>query len=267
MKKLITTKPLLATTIVFVALFAIVVGLSTVIFMDYANHIKAAFVLLTIWYLYRLEGKNLSELGLTRRSLRLLPIGLLIGIVYFTVFFGLQMWYNHISFSLNDNINWRMIFNGLLFLSGSVMIEEFIFRGYCFQKTFQQIGIVKANIIFACLFIVYHWFALNAWGDSGAMLSLITTGFGHVLFATAFTQSRSLFLPIGIHLGNNWAQRYLFSVKTMGLGKTTYGNDSVFAIQVPEQQLSSIHTFGSYLLTFLCFLGATYLIWKWYNRD
>lgn len=174
---------------------------------------------------------------------------------------------NDISIQWNTNINWGLLFNGLWFLLGSVMIEEFIFRGYCFKKTYEQIGIVKTNALFAFLFIVFHWFVLDAWGNWGMMLGLITTGFEHLLFATAFIQSRTLFLPIGIHLGNNWAQRHFFSVKNMGIADTTTLNDSLFSITVADQQFSTGHIIGSYFITFACFLLSTYLIWKWYNRN
>jgi membrane protease YdiL (CAAX protease family) len=267
MKKLLIAKPLWASAIVFIALFAIVILLSIVVHTEWANHLKAGVVLLGIWFLYRLEGKNLSELGLTGRSFYLLPIGLLIGIVYFSVLFGLQMVRNDIKIEFNNQFNGLLIFNGLLFLLGSVLIEEFIFRGYCFKKTYQELGIAKANWIFAFLFIVYHWMALNAWGNWGMMLGLITTGFGHLLFATAFVQSRTLFLPIGIHLGNNWAQRHFFSIKSMGVADSSSLEDSLFSITVANQNDSTFHTIGSYLVTFTCSLFATYLIWKWYNRN
>lgn len=267
MKKFLSEKPLWTSAFVFVVLFSIVVLLSTVVFTSWANHLKAGVVLLTIWFLYRLEGKTLLELGLTSRQFYLLPIGLGIGIVYFCLLFGMQMLQNNISIQFNQNIHWGLFFNGLWFLLGSVLIEEFIFRGYCFKKTYEQIGVVKANLIFAFLFIVYHWFALNAWGNWVAMLGLITTAFGHILFATAFIQSRTLFLPIGIHLGNNWAQRHFFAVKNMGIGDTTTLNDSLFSITVAEQQASTGQVIGSYLITFVCFLISTYLVWKWYNRN
>ncbi len=267
MKKFLSEKPLWTSALVFIALFAIVVLLSTVVFTSWANHLKAGVVLLTIWFLYRLEGKNLSELGLTGRQFYLLPIGLGVGILYFCMLFGLQMLQNDISIQWNANINWGLFFNGLWFLLGSVMIEEFIFRGYCFKKTYEQIGVVKANALFAFLFIVFHWFVLNAWGNWGFMLGLITTGFGHLLFATAFIQSRTLFLPIGIHWGNNWAQRHFFSVKNMGIADTTTINDSLFSITVAEQQASTGQVLGSYVITLMCFLISTYLVWKWYNRN
>lgn len=267
MKKLLAIKPLWAIAIIFTTFFAIVLLLSMFVHADWANHLKAGTVLLAIWFLYRLEGKNLSELGLTSRQVYLLPIGLLLGIVYYFIFFGLQIWQNDLKIEFNSQFNWLLMMYGLWFLLGSVLIEEFIFRGYCFKKTYQEIGIVKANLIFAFLFIVYHWFALNAWGNWGLMLGLITTGFGHFLFATAFIQSRTLFFPIGIHWGNNWAQRHIFSIKTMGFADNSASNDSLFSITVAQQEFSTLHTIGSYCISFACFLLSTFLIWKWYNKS
>lgn len=268
MKKLLTTKPLWATAVIFIALFTVVILMSVVVHTQWANHLKAAVVLSIIWFLYRLEGKNLSELGLTSRQLYLLPIGLLVGIVYYFIFFGLQMLQNDIKIAYNPQVNGWLFLYGLWFLLGSVLIEEFIFRGYCFKKTYQAIGIVKANVIFACLFIVYHWLVLNAWGNWLLMLGLVTTGFGHFLFATAFIESRTLFLPIGIHWGNNWAQQHIFSVKTMsGHADNMILNDTLLSIMVAHQESSILQTVGSYVISFAYFLLTTYLIWKWYNRN
>ncbi len=166
MKKFLSTKPLSSAALVFIALFAIVLLMSIVIHSAWANHLKATVVLLAIWFLYRLEGKNLSELGLTSRLFYLLPIGLMIGILYFCMLFGFQMLQNDISIQWNTNINWGLFFNGLWFLLGSVMIEEFIFRGYCFKKTYEQIGIVKAMpfLLFCSLFFIGLYSMLGAIG-------------------------------------------------------------------------------------------------------
>jgi hypothetical protein len=86
------------------------------------------------------------------------------------------------------------------------------------------------------------------------MLSLVTTAFGHLLFAVAITRSKTLFLPIGIHLGNNWAQRNLFSFQEMGTAvNTAPAKDSLFRIKTSATEFSTFHTVGSYLITFACF--------------
>jgi membrane protease YdiL (CAAX protease family) len=267
MKKLLTERPLIAAVLAFIAFFAAVIGLSMFLGDNLrGNYIKAAVVLLMIGGLYYLEGKDLTELGLSYKRLHLLLIGIVIGVIYFSLLFAIQMRRNDITIEFNKNLNWALFFSGFMYILGSVVIEELIFRGYSFKKTFEQIGIVKTNLIFASLYVIYHWFALNSWGNWEAMLGLITTGFGHLLFATAFTQSRTLFLPMGIHWGNNWAQRYFFSVKNMGVADANNLNDSLFSINVPDEEYSTMHDVGSYVVTLGYFLLFTYLIWKFYNR-
>ena len=68
-------------------------------------------------------------------------------------------------------------------------------------------------------------------------------------------KSKTLFFPIGIHLGNNWATRHLIT-------KTNKG-DSIFFIpdNVP------IDTWKDFIIVIIVFnaffLFVTYLIWKW----
>jgi predicted secreted protein len=44
--------------------------------------------------------------------------------------------------------------------------------------------------------------------------NLVITGLGHILYATALLKSKTLYFPIGLHLGNNWVSLFVFS----GLG-------------------------------------------------
>ena len=43
------------------------------------------------------------------------------------------------------------------------------------------------------------------------MTVLLITGLGHILYATAFLKSKTLYFPIGIHLGNNWVNLFVYS--------------------------------------------------------
>ena len=134
-------------------------------------------LLLTAWF-YRKEGKNLSELGLNIQltNLLFLPLGLILGILFFSLLLFLQSFQNDLHIQINQNANWGLIFSGAFFLIIGVLNEELIFRGYFFQKTIDYKGFMQANLIFAAIFIVYHWIALNAWGNYGLMLGLFTTG-------------------------------------------------------------------------------------------
>ncbi|MDP9231089.1 MAG: CPBP family intramembrane metalloprotease, partial [Bacteroidota bacterium] len=180
--------------------------------------------------------------------------------------FYLQMIHNNLKIELNRNFQYMFLLSGLFFLLPDVIIEELIFRGYCFKKTINRAGIIQANIIFAFLFVAWHWLALNAWGNYALMLGLLTTGLGHILFATALIKSRTLYFPIGIHLGNNWVSRYIFSYQTKGIVDTQQTNDSLFFIAKNGQDFSSLHIMISYLITIASFLIFTFIIWKWTRR-
>ncbi|MGN6400679.1 MAG: CPBP family glutamic-type intramembrane protease, partial [Flavisolibacter sp.] len=81
----------------------------------------------------------------------------------------------------------------------------------CFKKTVEISNVATANLIFASLFILSHWINGFAFGDPIAMTILLITGLGHVLYATAFLKSKTLYFPIGIHLGGNWVNYFIFS--------------------------------------------------------
>ena len=91
------------------------------------------------------------------------------------------------------------------------MLEELAFRGICFKKTVEISSVTTANIIFATLFILSHWINLGAFGNPVLMTILLITGLGHILYATAFLKSKTLYFPIGLHLGNNWVSLFVFS--------------------------------------------------------
>ena len=219
-------------------------------------------LLLTAWF-YRKEGKNLSELGLNIQltNLLFLPLGLILGILFFSLLLFLQSFQNDLHIQINQNANWGLIFSGAFFLIIGVLNEELIFRGYFFQKTIDYKGFMQANLIFAAIFIVYHWIALNAWGNYGLMLGLFTTGFGHILFAVALLKSKTLYFPIGIHWGNNWAQRHLFSANIGGINENP-SNDTFFILTSFNIDTSLVHILGSYAITITCFLLSISVIWK-----
>jgi membrane protease YdiL (CAAX protease family) len=270
LKKIILANPLPGIAIVFAAFFVLPIAASMLpLDQLLRNFLVVALLLLLSFLLYKKQGSNLSQLGIDSRPWNLLqlPIGLLLGIAFFCVLLFFQSRYNGIGISLNPDASYPLILYGLLLALPGVLMEELIFRGYCLQRSVQGIGFARANIFLAFFFVVWHWIAFNAWGNYGLMLSLVTTAFGHLLFAVAITRSKTLFLPIGIHLGNNWASRNLFSFQEMGTAvNTAPSKDSLFRISTSATEFSTLHTVGSYLITFSCFLICTGIVILLYKR-
>ena len=178
-----------------------------------ANVIVIIAILFITRQAYKKEGKTLSELGLNLKLRNIVfgMLGLFIGGIFiiplvYTIAFikGYPVVFNH-------NFNGAYVLSGLWLLLPAVMLEELAFRGICFKKTVEISSITKANIIFATLFILSHWINLGAFGNPVQMTILLITGLGHVLYATAFLKSKTLYFPMGIHLGNNWVTYFVFS--------------------------------------------------------
>jgi len=95
------------------------------------------------------------------------------------------------------------------FMLSSVLTEELLFRGYAF-KSFADKRRWTAIATFSVLFAVYHWMQWSMWSNATAMaLTLISTGLAHVFFALALLRSRTLWFPVGLHLGWNVAGQAL----------------------------------------------------------
>jgi len=178
-----------------------------------ANVIVIIAILFITRQAYKKEGKTLSELGLNLKLRNIVfgMLGLFIGGIFIIPLVYTIAFIKGYPVVFNQNFNGSYVISGLWLLLPAVMLEELAFRGICFKKTVEISSITKANIIFATLFILSHWINLGAFGNPVQMTILLITGLGHVLYATAFLKSKTLYFPMGIHLGNNWVTYFVFS--------------------------------------------------------
>lgn len=265
MERSINGYGILKTAMIFVLFFIIPIVFSVFIgYQSIGGYLSPLIILGLSWFFYKKEGKSLSGIGLNLkgRNLSFFPIGILLGILFFCLLLLFQLLYNGMAIHINKNVNYGLVFGSFLLLLQGVLNEELIFRGYCFKKTIEYLGLAKANLLFAFFFVVWHWIAFNAWGNYLLMLSLGITGLGHLIFAAALLESKTLYFPIGIHLGYNWAQRYLFSAGMTGIN-SKHTNDIIFILRANKQHFSNFHTIFSYLFTITSFLFFAWMIWKW----
>lgn len=98
-----------------------------------------------------------------------------------------------------------------LFLIGAIF-EELTFRGYPFQRAIEAIGMLRCQIVFAVLFVLAH-LGSPALRHGAVFLPLLTIFLAAVLLGYCYWVTRSLALPLGVHMGWNWLQETLgFSV-------------------------------------------------------
>lgn len=225
---------------------------------EYFPYVPCLLLLVTTWYLYKTERRSLSVIGLdfSLRNIKFLPLGILAGLLALFLASYLKVQYLGEAFNLTTTVDYSTILVAFYFILPQVVVEELLFRGYLFKKTVEVSNAVLANIIFSVLFMLVHVLDEGVMNNMGMLIMLVVSiPVGHLLFATALLKSRTLFFPIGLHLGNNWATRHLIS--------NTDNGESIF-------YLTNVNTFETWtpFIVFLVifngfFLFVTFIIWKW----
>jgi membrane protease YdiL (CAAX protease family) len=187
-------------------------------------------ILLLSWLLlWLIEKKGLTALGLwiTKKRLKDFLIGFVMASLICAIYNAINTYLANNFWILNDRISMNMLFNSIWWIVKSVLFEELIFRGALLYIAINKLGGKWACILSAVAFGVYHWFSYGAFGNPFRMLIvLLMTGiFGWVL-AFAFKITRSIYLPIAIHLGWNIVNIFIFSNGPLGLQLMIKANDN-----------------------------------------
>ncbi|HJW43891.1 MAG TPA: CPBP family intramembrane glutamic endopeptidase, partial [Geothrix sp.] len=88
-------------------------------------------------------------------------------------------------------------------------------RGYPFQRLVQGAGPWVGQLVFAALFALAHWSNPGMAGATKAWATL-NIGLAAILLGFCYLRTGSLALPIGVHLGWNWAQGSLLGFGVSG---------------------------------------------------
>jgi hypothetical protein len=93
--------------------------------------------------------------------------------------------------------------------------EELLFRGYLFQRLVRGLGRWPGLAVGAALFAGMHWGNPGMTGATRAWASL-NIALAAVLLGLCWLRTRSLALPMGLHLGWNWTQGPLLGFGVSG---------------------------------------------------
>lgn len=105
-----------------------------------------------------------------------------------------------------------LVFSGVLFLVAA-LAEEALFRGYPLQ-TFARARLAWVGILLTSLpFAAGHLDNPNA----GHWLASANTVLAGVWLAVAYLKTRSLWFPLGVHWGWNWALGSIFGLPVSGI--------------------------------------------------
>lgn len=173
------------------------------------------------WVLLRILALDLvTVLGLkpNRQHIKEGLVALLfMACIAFINFIG-QAHFKEISYSVNPDYGIVQMLGGSFWVLKAVLLEELVFRGALLFLLIRYFGIVKACLSSAILFGVYHWFSYDVFGSRLVLMIYVflITGCGGWMFAFAYAKTKSLFAPIGLHLGWNLVTAIVFSAGPIG---------------------------------------------------
>jgi hypothetical protein len=171
-----------------------------------------------VWFF---EKRNLSVLGFrpTKQRLADFMIFFFITAAFCSSGFFMKMYFGKQQWLLNPNLSANLILTGIWWNIKSVLFEELIFRGVLLYILIKNIGASKAISLSAIGFGIYHWFSYEIIGNPIQMgIIFIITGTMGLVLAYGYSKTCSLYLPIGIHLGWNLTQIFIFSSGPIGNG-------------------------------------------------
>ncbi|MFF9351681.1 CPBP family intramembrane glutamic endopeptidase [Streptomyces sp. NPDC014734] len=165
------------------------------------------------WVVGRTERRPVTELareGAPQSLLRGLVIGVVMfGCVIANIFF-LGDYKVHGTGSPTGAI-------GLVgFMAGAAVTEELMFRGLLFRLVERGLGTYTALALSGVVFGAAHLLNENATVPGAVAIAIEAGG----MLAAAYAATRSLWLPIGLHFGWNFAESGIFGTEVSGTGDT-----------------------------------------------
>lgn len=220
------------------------------------------FLLLATWACTRLRKEPLSSVGyrLDRRWFREIGVGTAFGIGTVLAVVGMIWAIGGVRFELDPARSLSTLLTGLYVFLFAALMEETLFRGFIFQRLLAGVGTWPAQIVLASLFALGHWGNPGMQGSTEVVATL-DLFLGAVLLGLAYLRTRSLALPVGLHLGWNWTQGHI-----LGFGVSGY--DHAGWLKPLFQGQAEWLTGGAFgpeasLFSPLVSLVMIVLLWRW----
>lgn len=165
----------------------------------------------------RLEGRSFLGLGLLPRPRWLLEClaGMLAGLLLILAMALAVRALDGVHWTRTQGVGARQALAGAWVYAGVAFHEELATRGYPFQRLVEGAGPWVAQLAFAGLFAYAHWDNPGMAGTT-RMWATLNIGLAAILLGFCYLRTGSLALPIGVHLGWNWAQGSLLGFGVSG---------------------------------------------------
>jgi len=229
---------------------------------DWVVAVLFLFSMTATWVCTRLRKEPLSSVGwrLDGRWARELAWGFLLGGGAMLLAAGLIWAVGGVTWQLDATRSLRALSLGFGVFVLVALWEENLFRGFVFQRLVDGLGEWPAQLILALCFGLAHW---GNPGMHGATKLWATLGIASaaVFLGLAYLRTRSLAMPIGIHLAWNWVQGNVLGFGVSGTtqrgwlqpgfhGRPDWVSGGAFG---PEASVFGV----------LAVLVSIFLLWKW----
>lgn len=215
-------------------------------------------VILVTGLMLRTEGRDLGFLGfdVKVRHLVLIPVGLLLGMMSYLLSFYIGTLVRGDHITISRMIDGKMLLKEFWRVLPTAVVQDFIIVGYCYIKLIELTNKQIATVMFGLFFICLH----DVWGENIVNDLFYASGLfmGYLMFSTAFLRSGSIWLVIGLHWGNNFANTYLFTF-------THTATSWLFIDGQKQQDLTIWQAIGLFIalnIGAVSVIAATRLIWR-----
>jgi membrane protease YdiL (CAAX protease family) len=231
--------------------------------MVFGAWIGLAMVALASFICVGLEKRSFLDLGfhLGPRWLGEFLAGTLGGILLILVTALLLRGLGGFHWERAANIGGRQLLTAAAMYLGVAFNEELMMRGYPFQRLVEGAGPWVGQLIFALLFALIHWGNPGMHGATKVWAS-VNIGLAAILLGFCYLRTRSLALPIGVHLGWNWAQGSLLGFGVSGTTDTKGAWTPVFHGKPEWLTGGAFGLEASVLCTLVCSV-AIFGLWRW----
>jgi membrane protease YdiL (CAAX protease family) len=188
--------------------------------------------------------------------------GTLVGIALFVVLYAVLWMLGVASLHGVRGFDGVALILGLSIISG--VAEELVVRGGVFRPLEGAFGTVIALIVSGALFGIFH-----ASNPSATIVSTVSIAVeAGLLLGLAYTATRGLWFPIGIHFGWNFAEGGIFSATVSG-----FRSNGILDVPLSGPEILTGGAFGpeaSVVSVVVCLVGAGLIGWaairagRWY---
>ncbi len=211
----------------------------------------------------RLRGEPLASVGfrMGRRWAAEFGWGALLGAAVMLVAGALVRASGSIAWELDPGRSLGALASGLVGFAFVALWEENLFRGFLFQRLVDGLGVRPAQLLGALLFALAHW-GNPGMGGATKLWATLNLVLAALFLGLAYLRTRSLALPVGIHLGWNWTQGNLLGFGVSGTSGQPGWIRPVFR-GGPEWVSGGAFGLEASLLGTAAVLAGLLLLWRW----